>query len=143
MSRENEAMAALIASYRGQDLDANYLAYFDCFNRRLYFEAHEVLEKLWLKDPKGADGAFYKGLIQLAGAFVHVQRKRPQPAVALFKLARRNIAQYPAAHYRLDVTAILELVDHWQRRLEGEDISADPLDAYPPPRILLMAAGKQ
>ena len=75
---------------KGQ-LDRHYTGYFEMFNCQKYFEAHEVLEHIWLKDRNGPDGAFHKGLIQLAGAFVHVQKNRPRPAVSLFKLALANL----------------------------------------------------
>src|ERR1041385_3444222 len=68
MSKKSAAIAALIEGLRGRELDAHYLGYFECFNRQLYFEAHDVLEELWLTDRNGPNGAFYKGLIQLAGA---------------------------------------------------------------------------
>jgi predicted metal-dependent hydrolase len=106
-------------------LDARYVGFFDCFNRRHFFEAHEVLEELWLLDRRGADGDFFKGLIQLAGAFVHLQKNRPQPAVALFKLASANLQKYPATHFQLDVAAVLQLVAGWVKRLENFAVFAD------------------
>src|SRR5262249_14188682 len=44
-----------------------YLGYFRCFNAQQYYEAHDVLEHLWLKK-RDENYAFFKGLIQLAGA---------------------------------------------------------------------------
>ena len=76
-----------------QDYDPRYLKYFECFNQQRFFEAHDVLEALWLPQRQGPNGSFYKGLIQLAGAFVHWQKQRPGPAVALFKLARTYLQQ--------------------------------------------------
>ena len=70
MSSRTGRVAELIEAYQGQDLEVHYLAYFECFNRQLYYEAHDVLEALWLVDKHTPNGAFYKGLIQLAGAFV-------------------------------------------------------------------------
>ena len=35
---------------------------------------------------------FYKGLIQLAGAFVHLQKDRLRPAASLFRLAQKYLA---------------------------------------------------
>src|SRR5512138_3218123 len=98
MSRKSEKIAALIESCRGQQQHPNYLGYFECFNRGLYFEAHDVLEELWLQDRGGANDSFYKGLIQLAGAFVHLQKQRLQPAAALFRLAEANLQKYPREH---------------------------------------------
>jgi predicted metal-dependent hydrolase len=46
----------MIESFQGQELDAHYLSFFACFNRQLFYEAHDVLEDLWLKDRHGADG---------------------------------------------------------------------------------------
>ena len=43
------------------------------FNAELFFEAHEVLEDLW-RETKGPERDFYHGLIQVAAAYVHVQR---------------------------------------------------------------------
>ena len=87
-------------------LDPHYTGYFDCFNRQLFYEAHDVLEHIWLKDKHGPNGAFYKGLIQLAGAFVHLQKNRLRPAAALFKLALANLEKYPREHEQLDLNAV-------------------------------------
>ena len=64
--------------------------------------------------------AFYKGLIQFAGGFVHLQKQyehphhpkdgtRVRPAVRLFQLAARNLAPYRPAHLRLDVEHVWTL----------------------------------
>ena len=105
----------------GRGWDAHYLAFFDCFNRRLYFEAHEVLEELWLPQRHGPKGGFYKGLIQLAGAFVHLQKGRPGPATALFKLARANLEPYQPIHEGLDLGPVLALIQRWLRKLSAPD----------------------
>jgi hypothetical protein len=119
MSKKSPQIAARIAQFQGQELDAHYLGYFDCFNRQLFYEAHEVLEVLWLADRRGADGDFFKGLIQLAGAFVHIQKNRRGPAAALFRLARANLEKYAPRHGRLDLLATLALMDDWSRRLDA------------------------
>src|ERR1051326_3148140 len=118
----------MIESFRGRELDPHYLGYFDCFNHGLYYEAHDGLEELWLAQGKhGANYAFYKGLIQLAGAFVHLQKNRLRPAAALFKLAQTNLEKYPAAHEKLDVANVLKLIRDWLRRLEADDFQVNPL----------------
>src|SRR5271163_5240382 len=103
----------MIESFQGQELDAHYLGYFDCFNRQLFYEAHDVLEDLWLKDRHGADGYFYKGLIQLAGAFVHLQKNRLRPSAALFKLAQANFQNYPQQHEQLNLRDLRGLTARW------------------------------
>jgi predicted metal-dependent hydrolase len=137
VSHKSARVAAMIESFRGQELDAHYLGYFDCFNRRLFYEAHDVLEDLWLPDRQGANGNFYKGLIQLAGAFVHLQKHRLRPSAALFKLAQANLEKYPRRHERLDLTAVLALIADWLQRLEQGGFTVNPLTAHAGPRLEL------
>ncbi len=108
--------ALLLSRYENAGRPPQYLAFFDCFNRQLYFEAHEVLEVLWLQSP-GDNYAFYKGLIQLAGAFVHVQKGRKAPALALLRLAEQNLERYPATHEGLDVAAVLRVLCAWRDKV--------------------------
>ena len=128
----------MIESFQGRELDARYLGYFDCFNRRLFYEAHDVLEDLWLPDRHGANGNFYKGLIQLAGAFVHLQKNRLRPSAALFKLAQANLEKYPARHEQLDLAAVRALIADWLQRLEQGGFTVNPLTAQTGPRLELM-----
>ena len=137
MSKKSAQIAARIAPFQGQDLDAHYLGYFDCFNRQLFYEAHDVLEELWLANRHGPHGDFYKGLIQLAGAFVHIQKNRRVPAAALFRLARANLEKYPARHHHLDRPAVLEFVAVWLIELAGDISPASLLARGTLPEIRL------
>jgi predicted metal-dependent hydrolase len=128
----------MIESFRGHELDAHYLGYFDCFNRQLFYEAHDVLEDLWLPGRHGANGNFYKGLIQLAGAFVHLQKNRLRPSAALFKLARTNLEKYPRVHAQLDLAAVQGLIESWLVSLEQAQFEANPLTATNLPALKLI-----
>ena len=138
MSKKSAHIAQRIDTFRGQELDAHYLGYFDCFNRQLFYEAHDVLEELWLADRQGPNGGFYKGLIQLAGAFVHLQNQRLRPAAALFRLARTNLEKYPASHDRLDVAAVIALMDDWANELKACEYAVNPLRENNAPRLELL-----
>ena len=110
--------------------DPCYLGYFTCFNSQRYYEAHDVLEHLWLKDGRAAPNyAFYKGLIQLAGAFVHLklQRAHPDhpkhgkrlaPARRLFLRAGENLMPYGPRHRGLDVEIPISLARGYAERLK-------------------------
>jgi predicted metal-dependent hydrolase len=137
MSHKSARIAATIESFHGQELDAHYLGYFDCFNRQLFYEAHEVLEDLWLPERRGTNGDFYKGLIQLTGAFVHLQKNRLRPAAALFKLAQANLEKYPARHEHLDLEMVQGLIAGWLQQLEKSDFKTNPLSAANLPRLAL------
>ena len=142
MSKKSAKIAALIESCRGGRHDAHYLGYFTCFNEGLYYEAHDVLEELWLQDRHGATGNFYKGLIQFAGAFVHMQkhtteRPRLKPAAALLKLARANLITYPATFHDLNVAELLATIDHWLGELEQRGYTDNPLAPSAAPALRL------
>jgi predicted metal-dependent hydrolase len=138
VSKKSGKIAERIAAFQGGDLDAHYLGYFDCFNRQLFYEAHDVLEELWLPDRRGPNGDFFKGLIQLAGAFVHLQKDRLRPSAALFKLARTNLAKYPVTHEHLDLRAVLSLIESWLTALEGTEFTSNPLRERLAPRLDLI-----
>ena len=138
MSKKSGKIAERIASFQGRELAAHYLGFFDCFNDQLFYEAHDVLEELWLPERHGPNGDFFKGLIQLAGAFVHLQKERLRPSAALFKLARINLLKYPAIHERLDVAEVLKLVEDWLGWLEGDEFNVNPLRQRPAPKLALL-----
>lgn len=142
MSHKSPKIAALIADLQGRDLDAHYLGWFACFNRGQFYEAHDVLEELWLADRHGPNGNFYKGLIQLAGAFVHLQKDCPRyprlrPAAALFTLAEENFRAYPALHERLDLEEVRALITDWRGRLLAASFARNPLTVDNAPKLIL------
>ena len=137
MTTKSRRIAEMIAPFQGLELDARYVCYFDCFNRRLYFEAHDVLEELWLAGRSGPNHLFYKGLIQLAGAFVHLQKGRLRPAAALLRLAGSNLKPYPEVHERLEVGKVLRLIEEWTVRLESGGFKTNPLGPENGPKLEL------
>ena len=149
--KKSERMDAFVAAL-GHDgtraLDPCYQGYFTCFNEGRYYEAHDVLEHLWLRDGPGApDHAFYKGLIQLAGAFVHLRKqfehpthvkhgRRLRPAVRLFELARANLAAYEPRHLSLDVGAVRALCARQAAEISATDCTLNPWSPDCVPRLL-------
>lgn len=128
----------MIAGLSRPGLDPHYLGYFECFNQQLFYEAHDVLEELWLQQRRQPNDLFYKGLIQLAGAFVHLQKNRLKPSAALFRLAQSNLSQYPSVHEHFDISGALSLIRDWLERLESTDYSANPLVPGAAPRLSLL-----
>jgi hypothetical protein len=130
-------------------LDPCYTGYFTCFNDQRYYEAHDVLEHLWLQK-KDANYAFYKGLIQLAGAFVHLQKQflrpghpkdasRARPAVRLLLLAAKNLEPYRPHHLRLDVERVWTLCTALAAQIPLADY-ANPWSPDAAPTLTLEAA---
>jgi predicted metal-dependent hydrolase len=137
MSNKSRRISQLIEPFRGRGVDAHYLAYFDCFNRQLYFEAHDVLEELWLAQGNGPDYLFHKGLIQLAGGFVHLQKGRLRQAASVFKLAEANLERYAPDHERLDVECVLKAIGKSLRMLEETGFETNPLACGDAPKFNL------
>lgn len=136
MSRKSAKIASLLATVAADEANPHYAGYFECFNRQLFYEAHDVLEELWLANGKeGPNYSFHKGLIQLAGAFVHLQKNRLKPSVALFNLAETNLRKYPDTHDRLDLVAVLQLIADWRKRIEDSGFEVNPLPTSPPPIV--------
>src|SRR5277367_7195898 len=101
---------ALIATFpETPGFDPHYTGFFHCFNAQFYYEAHDVLEEVWLPIRGTAQAKFYQGLIQMAGGFVHLQKQRLGPAERLFALALANFEAYPACHAGIDLDAIRAL----------------------------------
>jgi len=141
MSKKSAKIASIIESFEGRGLDPHYLGYFECFNRQLFFEAHEVLEALWLPERGGPRGLFFKGLIQLAGAFVHFQKGRLQPAAALLTLAHGNLGRYPAHYEGLETSKVREMIEAWLTALRRQAPEQNPLLGGITPRLVLQADG--
>lgn len=141
-----DRMEAFVESLHTGDahgLHPCYAGYFTCFNRGEYYEAHDVLEHLWLQC-EDANEPFYKGLIQLAGAFVHLRKqflrpdhpkdgRRLSPAARLFDLAATNLAPFAPRHMALDVTAVIDLAATNAAAIRRSEFSRNPWtpDALP------------
>jgi predicted metal-dependent hydrolase len=143
VSRKSKRITTMVGGFNDEKLDPHYLGYFQCFNKQLFYEAHEVLEHLWFKDRYGPNGAFYKGLIQLAGAFVHLQRNHLHPAAALFKLACANLEKYPRFHEHLNLDATRKLARKWLEDLERTRFGVNPLTSQTAPELKLERTGHE
>lgn len=132
-------------------LDPHYLGFFQCFNEGQYYEAHDVLEHLWLSGV-GEEYAYFKGLIQIAGAFVHLRKqylrpdhpkdgRRLRPAVRLFRLGIGNIEPYGPQHLHLDVAALCEECRAWVEAIQVTEYTRNPWSPETMPRVELIKQG--
>jgi len=127
--------------------DPFYRAFFHCWNEQRYYEAHDVLEQLWLKT-KSPDAGYFKGLIQAAGAFVHLQKRfeyplhakhsrRLSPAVRLFRLSERNLSPFAPRHHGLDVGALCQLLRECADQIVASDYKINPWSPETAPKLRL------
>jgi predicted metal-dependent hydrolase len=136
VSHKSPKIAALIADcHNHPHYEAHYLGYFKCFNEQLYYEAHDVLEELWLERRKYIEAFFYQGLIQVAGAFVHLQKNRLAPASRLFALALNKLAPYPGTYRGLNLKQLRELCREHIDALKKGEFKVNPWSPKKAPRL--------
>jgi hypothetical protein len=154
---KGERISRFVAELGAEDVDPTqteiarhpfYRAFFHCWNEQRYYEAHDVLEQLWLKTGS-ADADFFKGLIQAAGAFVHLQKRfehpshakhsrRLPPATRLFRLAEKNLSSFVPQHHGLDVTALRRLLRTYADRIVASDYNTNPWSPETAPKLRLL-----
>lgn len=71
-----------------------------------YYESHEALEDLWLRN-RSEVRPFLQGLIQLAAGFWHLERGRHTPALALFRAGTARLRPFAPVTLGLDVARLL------------------------------------
>ncbi len=113
-----------------------YRGFFRCWNEQRYYEAHDVLEHLWLSTTSD-DWQYFKGLIQAAGGFVHLQKhfefpthrvhgRRLGPAVRLFRLAEKNLTPFRPTRHGFDVAGLLRLLEAQIAAIANSDFTRNP-----------------
>ena len=124
-----------------------YRGFFTCWNEQRYYEAHDVLEHLWL-DTNSEDANYFKGLIQAAGGFVHLQHhfrepthrvhgRRLGPAVRLFRLAEKNLVLYTPQRHGFDVAGLLELIEQTVDAIVQSRYTRNPWSPQNAPKLSL------
>ena len=125
-----------------------YRAYFRLWNEQDYYQAHDVLEHIWLKTTTD-DARYFKGLIQAAGAFVHLKKqfehpthpkhgRRLQPAVRLFRLALKNLADDGPMRHAFDVMSFREMLEDHVNKIIRADYKENPWSPENAPKLQLI-----
>jgi hypothetical protein len=126
-----------------------YRAFFRCWNDQRYYEAHDVLEQVWLgKTIEPDDAQYFKGLIQAAGAFVHLQKqfehpthpkhgRRLGPAVRLFRLAEKNLGPLGPARHKLDLVKFRRMLGEHVRAIVESEHKINPWSPQSAPKVVL------
>jgi hypothetical protein len=136
-----------LESSRGSDFHPCYAGYFECFNQGDYYEAHDVLEHLWL-ECRDENHLYFKGLIQIAGAFVHLKKQfaRPEhptdgrrlhPASRLLSLGVKNISPFGPIHMGLQIEAVCELCTDWRENILTSEFRINPWSPGAGPQLNL------
>jgi uncharacterized protein len=98
------------------------------FNAQRYFEAHEALEAVWLKET-GDRKAFLHGLIQVAAAFHHHALGNPAGFRSLLDKGCSKLKPFGTKFEGIDLAALTRELRPWQEHLHA---SALPAPTAPP-----------
>ena len=126
-----------------------YTAFFQLWNAQKYYEAHDVLEQLWLAEKNAELARFYQALIQAAGAFVHLQKnfqqpshakhgRRLRPATRLLELALRNLESLPNEFQALDLVQFRKILVRYRDEIIAVDFKRNPWSPETAPRLTLV-----
>jgi predicted metal-dependent hydrolase len=147
--RISDFVRALEPACAEASLQDYYAAFFQLWNAQKYYEAHDVLEQLWLVEKNAELARFYQALIQAAGAFVHLQKnfeqpshakhgRRLRPATRLFSLALRNLEDLPNEYHALDLPVLRELLVRYRDFIIAVDFRKNPWSPETAPRLALL-----
>lgn len=109
------------------------------FNAGAYFECHETLEAIWMREP-GPIRRLYQGILQVGVGFYHLRNGNYRGALNLLLSARGYLAEFePAclgvdvARLRADAAAVREAVVTLGPERVGEfDLSGLPRVHFDP-----------
>lgn len=97
----------------------------DLFNRKHYFECHELLENAW-RGALGQEKQFLQGLIQISVGMYHVSAGNYKGAVKQLGKGLGRLAPFLPEKDGLDLDSLSEasskVLEKAKRGLEGEDV---------------------
>jgi hypothetical protein len=108
------------------------------FNEGLFFEVHEVLEAVWLKQGEQTR-PFLQGLIQIAVGFHHLQNRNLPGALSLLREGLVKVKDYRPASFGLELDQFLEQVEASYHSIDAlRDEAFDRFDRQMIPRMRLL-----
>ncbi len=88
----------------------------EAFNAGNYFDAHEYLEEAWNKDTS-ASRDVYKAVLQIAVAYLQIERQNYRGAVKMFLRARQWLSPLPAVCRGINIDRLKDDANHVHRIL--------------------------
>ena len=106
------------------------------FNTRKFWHAHESWEAIWLVASE-PDKTFLQGIIQIAAAFYHHQKKNHEGMRSLMRRGLAKVEEFPAAYRGLGLEQLRRVVREWL----AVDARGEPLPRRYP--VLRREKGKE
>lgn len=105
------------------------------FNRQEYFECHETLEAIWLKE-RDPIRYLYQGILQVGVGFYHWRRGRWRGAVGELRHGLEKLAAFRPQCMSIDVERLFKEASALLATLE--QLGPDHLPPFPPPNLPLV-----
>lgn len=99
-------------------MEAELLRGIEQFNRREFYECHETLEALWLKE-KGEVRQLYQGVLQVGVAFHHLLRGNYVGAVRLLDRGLSKLRAFEPVCMGIDVRGLISASERCREELVG------------------------
>lgn len=128
-------LAVLAESNRTAEASVDVIRGVALFNGGLFFECHEYLEGVW-KATKGPEKDFFHGIVQIAAAFYHFEKRNWHGARTLAEKGIRRLASYPDSHLGVDLGEFRRALHPWMLHFEGRKEGRAP-EAYPKIELLI------
>ncbi|MBI4446074.1 MAG: DUF309 domain-containing protein [Acidobacteria bacterium] len=84
-------------------LEPAFREFIELFDSARFWEAHEVLESAWKEERQD----FYKGLIQIAAAWLHLERGNRAGVLKVLPRALGYLEKYPSSYQGWDLAELI------------------------------------
>ena len=99
----------------------------ECFNRGEFFAAHEHLEDAWRKDQSSCR-ELYRGILQVAVAYHHIQRGNYRGARKMFQRCRLWLRPFPDICRGINLARLRQDIDRVDDELDKMAGISFPID---------------
>jgi predicted metal-dependent hydrolase len=97
------------------------------FNQGLFFECHEILERLWMAEPRPIR-RLYQGILQIGVGFHHLRNARYHPVCTLLVRGSGYLQPFAPACMGIDVEQLLTAAARCLA--EVERLGSEKLDQF-------------
>jgi bacterioferritin-associated ferredoxin len=108
------------------------------FNRRYYWETHEVLEDVW-REQSGSEKIFTQALIQAAAALYHVLNANPMGVIKLSQSSSEKFRSGNPAQWGVDCSRVIEALKYYEK--EAREIMAGGKSGFDYTRLPTLTHG--
>lgn len=98
-------------------LPPDFVKAISLFNRRYYWETHEILEDLWMEEV-GKTKTFYQAIIQGAAALYHVLNANPKGVIKLSGDSLAKILGPRENPWEIDITPLISALNSYKTQAE-------------------------